>query len=61
MRGEEESLQRGLRLLYYWNAIQGLYPAENCAGGIFRTMSQLGDFLWINQVFHSAHLLSSKD
>jgi len=59
MRGEEKSLQRGLMATLYCNAIQGLYVAENGAG-IFRTKSQPDNFLWINEVFHSAHLLSSK-
>jgi len=56
--GEGKSFPRSLDL-DYWHAIAGLYLTESRAGIILRTNSHCGNFLWINEVFHSIHLLSS--
>jgi hypothetical protein len=50
-----------LRLNHWRNAIHRLYPAESSTGlNVQRTGSTYSDLLWINEIFHSAHLLSSK-
>jgi hypothetical protein len=55
---EEKSILRSLDLDYR-DTIAGFYLAEGCAGIIPRARSHCGNLLWINEIFHSIHLLSS--
>jgi hypothetical protein len=55
---EEKSILRSLDLNYR-DAIAGLYMAEGGAGIKLRAQSHCGNLLWIDDIFHSAHLLYS--